>query len=130
MVDEDIETGCIQQIDLRFFPLHEGERCGNCNLAVNLLVVEIGNRIALVNSREAIYSACRVEQPGGERCLTGMSVAHHTDVPYVLAFVYFHWLHLDDGAKPRILSHHSEPQRTSHPQRTSVQSRDRQGAED
>ena len=30
------------------------------------------------------------QQPGGERCLAGIAVAHHTDVPNVLAFVDFH----------------------------------------
>ena len=94
VVDEDVEARRIEQIDLILFPFDVGQGGRNGDLALHFLFVEIGNRVALVDTCQAIGSARRIEQRGGERCLAGMPVAHHTDVPYVLAFVNFHGLHL------------------------------------
>ncbi len=106
VVDEDVEARRIEQIDLVLFPFDVGQGGGDGDLALHFLFVEIGNRVALVDARQAIGSARRIEQRGGERCLTGMPVAHHTDVPNVLAFVNFHGLHLGySGYRNWILSH-------------------------
>jgi hypothetical protein len=57
---------------------------------LDLFFIEISNRVAFIDTEEAVCSSGGEEQPGGERCLAGIAVAHHTDVPNVLAFVDFH----------------------------------------
>ena len=61
-------------------------------LRCDLLVVEIGDGVAFIDACQAVGGAGGEEQPGGERGLAGMSVAHQANVPYVLAFVDFHWM--------------------------------------
>jgi len=44
----------------------------------------------VVDAEQPVGRPCGEQQPGGERGLPGIAVAHHTDVPNVFAFVDFH----------------------------------------
>ena len=60
------------------------------DFARDFLLVEIGDRVALIHAEQPIRGSRGEQQPGGERRLARIAVAHHTDVPNFLAFVDFH----------------------------------------
>ena len=82
--------GVSRMLILALFPLRHGDGSGDRDLASDLFVVKIRDRVAFIDAEEAVGSSGGEEQPGGERRLAGIAVAHHTDVPNVLAFVDFH----------------------------------------
>ena len=90
IVNKDVVAGSIEEVDLGLFPLRHGDGGRDRDFALDFLLVEIGDRIALIHAEQAVGGAGGEEQTGGERRLAGIAVAHHTDVPDVLAFVDFH----------------------------------------
>ena len=90
VVNKDVEAGRIEEVDLGLLPLGHGDGGGDGDFALDLLLVEIGNGVAFVDAGKAVGGSGGEEQPGGERGLAGIAVAHHADVPDVLAFVDFH----------------------------------------
>jgi hypothetical protein len=82
VVDEDIKSGRIDEVDFLFGPLAGGERGGDGQLALNLVVVVIGDCVAFVHARQTVGPARGVKQPSGEAGqgghvlpLTGLSLS-------------------------------------------------------
>ena len=80
VVDENIEAGRVDEIDLFLGPLGERDAGGNGDLALDLLVVEIGDRRTFIDARQPIGGACGVQKPGGEGRLPTMAVSYKSDV--------------------------------------------------
>src|SRR6185295_4656851 len=99
VVNEDVVAGRVEEIDFGFFPFGVGHGSGDADLPLDLLFVEVGNGVPLGHPRQPAGGAGRVQQGGGERSLAGIAVAHHTDVPQILAFVGFHWKMLPKKSK-------------------------------
>ena len=90
VVDEDVEAGRVQQVDLELLPLDEGQRGGDGDLALDLFVVEVGDGVALIDAGEAVGGARQEEDPGGERRFARIPVSDQSDVANILAFVNLH----------------------------------------
>ncbi len=78
------------KIDFLLGPFGEGHAGGDGDLALDLLVVEIGDGIAFVDAGEAVGGAGGVEESGGQRGFAAMTVTDEGDVADVGTFVYFH----------------------------------------
>ncbi len=90
IVDEDVVAGSVQNVDLVLFPLGHGNGGRDRDFALDLLLVKICDRVALIDSEKAIGSSGGEKQRGSERGLAGIAVAHYTNVPDIFAFVDFH----------------------------------------
>src|SRR5260370_533587 len=89
VVDEDVVAGRIQHVDLLLVPLDGGDGGGDGDLALDLVVVKIRNRVAFIHPREAIGGARGVEETRGQARFARMSMADQADIPDVGAFVNF-----------------------------------------
>ena len=85
-----VVTRCIQEIDLGLLPLGHGDGSRDRDFALDFLLVKISDRVAFIDTEEAVGGSGGEQQPGSERSLAGIAVAHYTDVPDILAFVDFH----------------------------------------
>ena len=85
-----VVTRCIQEVDFGFFPLGHGDGSRDRDFALDFLLVKISDRVAFIDTEEAVRGSGGEQQPGSERSLAGIAVAHYTDVPDILAFVDFH----------------------------------------
>ena len=94
VVDENVEAGRVDQVDLLLVPLGGGNAGGDGDFALNLLFVEIGDGGALIDAGEAIGGAAGKQEAGDERRFSGMAVSYEADVPDVVGFVNFHWREL------------------------------------
>ncbi len=90
VVDEDVKTGRIDEIDFLPGPLGKGQRGGDGYFALNLIVVEIRDGVALVDAGQPVGSAGSVQQRRGECGLARVPVANERNVPNFCSFVYFH----------------------------------------
>ena len=90
IVDKYVVARSIQDVDFGFFPLGHGDGSRDRDFALDFLLVKISDRVAFIDSEEAVGSSGGEKQPGSERSLAGIAVAHYTDVPDILAFVDFH----------------------------------------
>ena len=90
IVDENVVTGSIDDVDFGLLPLRHGDGSRDRDLALDFLFVKISDRIAFIHTKQAIGRSGGEKHTGGERRLAGIAVAHHTDVPNILAFVDFH----------------------------------------
>ena len=90
VVNKDVVTRSIQEVDLGFLPLGHGDGSRDRDFALDFLLVKISDRVAFIDAEEAVGGSGGEQQPGSERCLAGIAVAHYTNVPDILAFVDFH----------------------------------------
>ena len=90
VVDKDVISGSIEDVDFGFFPFGHGDGCRDRDFALDFLLVKISDRVALIDAEEAVGSSRGEKQRGCERGLAGIAVAHYTNVPDILAFVDFH----------------------------------------
>ena len=90
VVDENIEAGRIEQVDLFLVPLGRGHGGGNGDLALDLLVVEIRDGGALIHPAQAAGGAAGEQQSRGQGGLSGVPVADQADIPDLVGFVNFH----------------------------------------
>ncbi len=66
VIDEDVEAGRVQKVDFALVPLGEGQRGGDGDLALDLLVVEVGDGGALVHARQPVGGSRQEQDAGGE----------------------------------------------------------------
>ena len=92
VINKDVVTRGIQDVDLGLLPLGHGDGSRDRDFALDLLLVKISDRVAFIDAEEAVGGSGGEQQPGSERRLAGIAVAHYTDVPDILAFVDFHGL--------------------------------------
>jgi hypothetical protein len=90
VINKDVVTRGIQDVDLGFLPLGHGDGSRDRDFALDFLLVKISDRVAFIDTEEAVGGSGGEQQPGSERCLAGIAVAHYTNVPDILAFVDFH----------------------------------------
>ena len=90
VVDKDVVAGSIENVDLGLLPLGHGDGSRDRDFALDFLLVKISDRVALIDTEEAVGGSGGEKQRGSERGLAGIAVAHYTNVPDILAFVDFH----------------------------------------
>ena len=90
VLEEDVEPGSIDEVDLRLVPLGDRNGRGDRDLARHLFVVEVGNRVALIGTRQAVHGAGGEQQGGSELRLAGITVTAQRDVADVSCFVDLH----------------------------------------
>src|ERR1019366_9318123 len=90
IVNKYVVTRRIQDVDLGLLPLGHGDGSRDRDFALDFLLVKIGDRVALIDAEKAVGGSGGEQQPGCERRLAGIAVAHYTNVPDILAFVDFH----------------------------------------
>src|ERR1035441_8448474 len=90
IVNKYVVARRIQEIDLGLLPLGHGDGSRDRDFALDFLLVKIGDRVALIDAEKAVGGSGGEQQPGCERRLAGIAVAHDTNVPDILAFVDFH----------------------------------------
>ena len=103
LVDEHIEAGGIEQIDLDLgvglAPLDESQAGGNGHLAGDFFFVVVGGGGAVVDAAEARCGSGGVEHGGHERCLAGMPVSDQGKVAEIGSCVCFHGLSPSAGLR-------------------------------
>src|SRR5262249_10687875 len=57
IVNKDVVPGGVQDVDLGLFPLGNGDGCGDRDFAADLFVIEVRNRVAFIDSEEAVRSS-------------------------------------------------------------------------
>ena len=90
VVNENVETRRIQKIDLLLGPFGESQAGGYRQLALNFLVVEVGDGVPFIHARQAIGGARGEQKSGGQGGLTAVPMAYQGNVSDVGTFVYFH----------------------------------------
>ncbi len=105
VVEKDIEARSVDEIDFLFGPFGESQSGGDGQLALNFLIVEIGDGRAFIHPRQAIGSPGRIQKSGRQGGLAAMSVTNEGDVSNLRTFVYFHSVTLQIEISRRMLSH-------------------------
>ena len=90
VVCEEVESGSIEEIDLGFFPLDGGNGSGDGELALDLLLVMVGDGIPFIDARQAVGRPGRKKQPGHYGSFSAMAVSCNADVSDVLCLVDLH----------------------------------------
>ena len=90
VIDKDVIARGVENIDFGLVPLGHGDGSRDRDSALDFLLVKISDRVALIDTEEAVGSSGGEKQRGSERGLAGIAVAHYTNVPDILAFVDFH----------------------------------------
>ena len=90
VVDEHVEAGGVDQVDLLLVPLGCGDGGGDRDLASDLLLVKIGDGGAVFGAGQAVGGAGRKQEPRRKRSLAGIAVTDQGHVPNIAGFVNFH----------------------------------------
>ena len=92
LVDEHVEAGRVEQVELGLAPLDRGQAGRDRHLAGNLFLVVIGSGSAVVHAPETLRGAGRLEHGGHQGGLPGMSMPDQGKVAEIGSFVNFHGL--------------------------------------
>ena len=88
VIQKDVVTGRVQQIDLDLLPFQVGQLGRDAHPALDFFFVEISHRVAVVHTAQPGHDTGRVEQPGDQRGLAGIPVADHANVADIFAAVH------------------------------------------
>ncbi len=80
----------VDEVDLRLVPLDVGEAGGECVLAGDFFLVEIGHRRAFVDATEAVDGTGVEQQRREQLRLAGAAMADQRDIPHALSVVDLH----------------------------------------
>ena len=89
VLDEDVEAGSIEEIDLGLLPLGDSDSGGDGEFTLDFFFVEVRDRVPFVRPGQTVDSPGCIEKGGREHRFSAMPVAHDTDIANVLAFVDF-----------------------------------------
>ena len=92
LMDEHIEAGCIDEVDLGLSPLGIGQPRRNRHLAGDFFFVVIGGGAAVIHAAQALARARSVKHRRDQRRLAGVAVSDHRHIPHIRAFIDFHGL--------------------------------------
>jgi hypothetical protein len=83
-------TRCVEQIDLRLPPLDRRDRGADGNMALDLVRIEIGDRVPVFDPTQAVDRLGVEQQRFGQGGLAGSTVGEKTDVPDPVRGVLLH----------------------------------------
>ena len=89
-MDEHVEAGSIDEVDLGFAPLDGGERGGDGHLPGDFFLVVVGDGGAVIDPAEPGRAAGGEEQGRDKRGFAGVGVADDSHVADILTFVGLH----------------------------------------
>src|SRR6202030_4324950 len=98
------EAGRVDEIDLFLGPFSVRHGGRNRQLALDLIVIKVGDGVAFVDPRQAVRCAGGVKETGREGGLTAVSMSNQSNISDVCAFVSFHLIPTPRRASRRDLS--------------------------
>ena len=89
LVDEHVEAGSVENVDLGLAPLDDGQAGRDRHLAGDFFVVVIGGGGTIIDAAEAGSGSGGKEHGGGEGGFARVAVAYQRDIPYVFSGIGF-----------------------------------------